>query len=126
MDGKHRQSEYAYLSEKKLNPNNYIKWNNNSGGFDGIAKINIFNYEPLQVELERPVWRLGLELVLEEEDEEEDEDEADDKLPSSRYSYTVSKEVTELKEKILESEISQAFSHFTFRRTQRNELVTGV
>jgi hypothetical protein len=124
-DDKEGQREYAYLSEKRLNPDNYIKWNNNFGGVDGVAKVNIADYEPVQVELARPVLNKGLELVLEEDDEEEDEDEGDNDLPVSQ-DICASIEVIELEKRILESDIPQAFSHFTYRHTQRDELVCDL
>jgi hypothetical protein len=121
---KNGQKEYAYLSEKRLDPNNYTKWNNNNGGVDGIAKINRYNYEPIP---EASSLGRGLGLLLEEDEEEGDDDsDSDEDLSSTPLTRSALKEIRELEKTVLEGDIPQAFSHFTFRISNRSELVCDL
>lgn len=89
---------FGVLVEKQLDVSKYKKWNDNKGGVDG------------QVSLAKITEGLG---AIEEQDDEEDEDE---------------EEVVDTKAPIVinDADIPQAFSHFTYRYTNRKKLVCDL
>ena len=56
----------AYLAEKRLNPQRYRKWNDNAGGIDGIARVNL---------AEAPLRAPALEAFAEGDEEDESDDD---------------------------------------------------
>jgi hypothetical protein len=131
-------NEGAYLSETQLKPDLYVKWNNNAGAIDGIRKENKLNYEPM-VMIEKKIE------VIQEDEEDEDEDEESDVeyndeveelgnkiktgLDFNRPTFASSEKIkveNELKKRILENDIPQAFTHFTYVFTKRDEMVCDL
>lgn len=90
------------LVEKQLDPMKYRKWNDNQGFVDGQAAV--------------PVGALvagGALGALIEEDEETDSDEEEAPQPGDE-------------DEICIDDIPQAFSHFTYRYTQKKVLVCDL
>ena len=139
----------VYLAEKRLDPTNYIKWNNNAGRLDGIHRENRRIYEDIAIaiavavesysESPRACVHAPLQAIaegngIEEEEEEEEEEEGDiekeSKAPPEKgqlaCSTTDCDPISELEARILEDDIPQAFSHFTYAFTKRQELVCDL
>jgi hypothetical protein len=112
--------EKAYLQEKKLNPINYKKWNNNTGKVDGIQIINKFETEASL----KPVTNLDLRNdKIEEGDENESEsDDDNDNIVNSQKTT----EAIDLENSILPCDIPQAFTHFTFSHTKGKTMVCDI
>ncbi|RYG98796.1 hypothetical protein EON65_51000 [archaeon] len=115
--------EYAFLAEPRLDPSCYMKWNNNAGGVDGIEKINLRAVRKLAAileeerveEQERKGESKFAAIGEGDEDEKDGNDDREDELvgptkflvPSpSRLRFR-----HHLEDRILESDIPQAFSH---------------
>ena len=105
--------EYAYLVEKQLDHLQYTKWNNNTGGVRGQTK--------------------GL-LCIEEESEEtitenipdgDSEDEEENDIDCHRNLDTTFKSV-DTSTDILDTEVPQAFTHFTHKWTKRSKMVCDL
>ena len=115
-------NELAYLAEARLDPSRYVKWNNNNGGVDGIVREHMHLHETLQACLLPK--KLG--AIEEGNDSEEDEDENDDDAALPGTVLGCSPEVAALLERVLEQDVPQAFSHFTYIYTQRDMLVCDL
>ena len=128
-------TEFVCLAEKRLNPECYVKWNNNAGDVDGIGRNNDRQYEDLELEAVQRKRLADLggieEGDEEEEDEEDDDDEHDvDKIggvaASELIAITPKAEVMELEKRVLEGDIPQAFTHFSYKWTKREEMVCDI
>ena len=95
----------GFLVEKQLDPTKYKKWNDNQGFVDGQAAVPVGALEPLSAG--------GALGALIEEDEEADSDEEEAPQPGDD-------------DEICIDDIPQAFSHFTYRYTQRKVLVCDL
>lgn len=107
-------SRSNYLAEKRLNPDNYTKWNDNAGGLDGIARRNIAPVEG------------GLVTFAEGDEEEEEEDEVQEAEEEVRGVFEKTPRQIELEGRILTKDIPQAFSHWTFFYSKRTFLVCDL
>lgn len=95
----------GFLVEKQLDPTKYKKWNDNQGFVDGQAAVPAGALEALGAG--------GALGALIEEDEEADSDEEEAPQPGDD-------------DEICIDDIPQAFSHFTYRYTQRKVLVCDL
>eukprot|EP01039_Chlorochromonas_danica_P004645 gene4645-5087_t len=100
--------EKAFLCESRLDPNIYMKWNDNAGAVDGIGRENL---RAVEVFWER-------ERKLEEGDEEEDRGED---IQGKDLGPIASEFVRQLEGEVLEADVPQAFLH-TDRHTKRTML----
>ena len=146
-DSSNGQEIFAYLSEKRLDPNNYKKWNNNNGGVDGQVKHNLVNYDETMNPIVQSNQLNDFQTIkehnlncLDEEDEDEgvdDENEDDDtqvhgdakiveKDGNANAPFKASDYILALEAKILECDIPQAFTHFTHKISKRNEMVCDI
>jgi hypothetical protein len=98
-----RMGEVGVLVEKQLDPRAYKKWNDNAGFVDGQAKAEML---------------LGAKTEL-DGIEDSDEEETDDSEKSEE-------DATRGDPEISVADIPQAFSHFTYRYTQRRVLVCDL
>eukprot|EP00415_Alexandrium_ostenfeldii_P000914 UN0914 len=105
----HKGKRIGLLVEKMLDPKGYKKWNNNAGYVDGM---------PLHLQAMDGADLGGLQAVAEAFSEEGlDSEDEESKLCASKGFYEIS---------IQESDVPQAFSHFTYRKTQRRMLVCDL
>jgi hypothetical protein len=122
------QIQKAFLAEAQLNPQNYRKWNDNSGGIDGEKKV-LFDdtvHPPRTMHIDFEPRSVG--AIDEEEDkyyDDDDDDDDDDELDSN-IQFIASKVVQDLQKKVLECDVPQAFSHFSHRFTKREVLVCDL
>jgi len=115
----------VYLAEKRLNPERYKKWNDNTGRIDGIMRANL-TYAPEPIPKRITEFAAGGLSTFQEEGEDEDyedEDETGELLPRT---YLKSEEDARLEERILDVDILQAFSHWTYVYTKRSVLVCDL
>ena len=110
-----------YLVEKQIDPKQYTKWNDNTGGVRGQMKEDM----PVDDELDLVTKQFKKLDIIQEEDEEEDDDEDRDEdgtAPQSLSENQTSKE----KIAIIDCEVPQAFSHFTNKWTKRFKIVVDL
>ena len=128
-------AEFACLAEKQLHPECYVKWNNNAGAVDGIGRNNDHQYEDLKVkavQTKRVADLGGIEEGDEEEDDDDEEHDVDNPPAGTTTSAAVitpvipKAEVMELEKRVLEGDIPQAFTHFSYKRTNRKEMVCDI
>eukprot|EP01035_Chromulina_nebulosa_P026959 gene26959-35373_t len=118
----------SYLAEKQLDPNKYLKYNNNAGGVDGNAQQNAKAFEiphlpHLPVDLKAtPAKKLGVINEDEEDDEEDSDGEADAPLPA----LLASAQTMALQSKVFDGDIPQAFTHWTYSYTKREMMVCDL
>jgi Alpha-kinase family len=120
------QIQKAFLAEAQLNPQNYRKWNDNSGGIDGEKKV-LFDdtvHPPRTMHIDFEPRSVG--AIDEEEDKYYDDDDDDDDELDSNIQFIASKVVQDLQKKVLECDVPQAFSHFSHRFTKREVLVCDL
>eukprot|EP00111_Clytia_hemisphaerica_P010941 TCONS_00032060-protein len=112
--------EYNYLAERELDNTRYIKWNNNAGGVHGMTKQK----------------RVVSQIIEEEEEEEEsgpvttkfeEVDSADEEdhyggLEKIEFLSNVSVKNVD----ILDEEVPQAFTHFTYMWSKREKMVCDL
>jgi hypothetical protein len=122
--------QYAYLSEHRLNPDNYWKWNNNTGGIDGIARVNFADFERVHRGEDEVIHKKGMEVIAEGDEDEDDSDEEDieekEEGKSELQGAVQHGSQSLLESRILETDVPQAFSHFTYRFTKRSKLVCDL
>jgi len=115
-----RDAPSAYLAEKRLNPALYRKWNDNAGGIDGIARVNLAQ-APLRV---APL------AAFAEGDEEEESDVDDDAAAEDEEGPDDSTKkparVLMLEAKILDRDVVQAFTHWTYFYSKRKFMVCDL
>jgi hypothetical protein len=138
-----------FLVEPRLHPSLYRKWNSNNGDVDGHRKIN----EPRKVQdllitemyeediafRKTAIVHGGLKKLqaVNEEDEEDEEVDTDDDFTNQIESneeesilkgptFLPSTKVRELQSRILEDDIPQAFSHYTYAYSKRELLVCDL
>ena len=127
-------AEFACLAEKRLNPECYVKWNNNAGAVDGIGRNNDRQYEDLKVDVVQSKRVVDLGGIEEGDEEEEDDDDDDDDGEGHEDEVgktgvvviTPKTEVMELEKRVLEGDIPQAFTHFSYKWTKRDEMVCDI
>ena len=115
----------SYLAEKQLDPNKYLKYNNNAGGVDGNAQQNAkaFEIPHPQVDLKAaPAKKLRVINEEEEEDEEDSDGEADAPLTA----LLASDQNMALQSKVFDGDIPQAFTHWTYIYTHREMMVCDL
>ena len=116
------------LVEKMIDPTAYMKWNNNKGNVRGQDKEadeeRLAALADQEIELDSSVGTLARTLsALDEVDEEEEEDSSDeDDQDSGKRRVFPSALRTTFKHE----DIPQAFSHFTYRHSQRKALVCDL
>lgn len=124
----------CYLAEEQLDPKQYIKWNDNSGHIDGVAHINEVNYEAEESTNQTSFAPSGSRLdAVAEGDESEDESEdivdANQETVAGQFSVSLnlaSERILALQDRVLESDVPQAFTHWTHRNRQRTEMVCDL
>ena len=125
--GNHLSIEF--LAEKRLTPELYRKWNNNAGGVEGVVRENK-DFVPIP-----PTGAAGggrdlgaLQEGDEDEDDEEDEDESDEEeeKDGGTTGIVISSRVEELQKRVLDTDVPQAFSHWTNTITKRKKLVCDL
>jgi len=118
------------LVEKMLDTERFpwTKWNDNDGIVNGIRRKHAsldLDYELKELQNEKAVQDLG--AILEEgdsdtdddeEEEEEEEEEEDDRTSSARFDNADSS--------VNASDYLQAFTHFTYRYTNRKVMVCDL
>ena len=124
-----------YLVEKQLDNNLYKKWNDNQGGVHGQLRKPTA-YPEVEVKEEKDPLKLLRDLNLkpiisETIVEENSEDELSDDEPTHsthHLSFQATTSVAPLKSElaILNEEVPQAFSHFTYMWTKREKIVCDL
>ena len=104
--------QQEYLCEKCLDCDAYKKWNNNTGAVDGIAKVN-------RIVTMYMADDAGNTAIIEGDEDEEESDDGSD-YATAPLSYNPAED------RILEGDIPQAFSHYTYRFSQRQHLVCDL
>lgn len=116
------------LIEKRLNPNHYTKWNSNNGYVAGPQKLSdILNRQLIEPAL--IPQHEHLEVIEECSDSSEDETAATgEKLQicEEMDSSSACKPSEDQVFCILPTDVPQAFSHHTYRYTQRTQLVCDL
>ena len=102
------KQEFGVLVEKMLNPRRYQKWNNNAGFVHG------------QLEAAQP----ALDQIEEEDEDEQMNDDDDDDAMADGPS--MANDGVENSIVIMPKDVPQAFSHFTYLRTNRKMLVCDL
>ena len=123
-------TSYSFLAEKQLDPHKYLKYNNNAGGVDGNAQQNAINVvipPPLPAIL-KPASGKKLTLGVINEDEEDEESDSDDDgdADGQLSEFVANGKTMELQSKVLDGDIPQAFTHWTYNYTKRNEMVCDL
>lgn len=130
--------ECAYLVERRPNPKNYRKWNNNEGGVDGqpTAPAALTNLKDKILPPSPTIIKKGHLDIIEEEDEEDDEEDDDEDFEGDMdnieddedFQAKVHKTeaILRLEGQILPDDIPQAFSHFSHVYTKRDQLVCDL
>ena len=117
--------EIEFLVEKRLNPSNYIKYNDNAGGLDGIGIINKKPAEIIEI-IQRNDINKQLEVLNECEEEDESDIGSTDQVDNQDDNHNNGKSHHPLEDSILDIDIPQAFSHWTFTYTKRESLVCDL
>ena len=130
--------EFYYLVEKQLDNNQYKKWNDNKGGVHGQLRKPGFHRDAIQEEDEdemekeeatalKMLKNLNLKTIVSETIiEENSEDEFSDEEVSNHVSQTTKAGRYKDKLVILNEEVPQAFSHFTYMWTKREKIVCDL
>ena len=122
-------TSYSFLAEKQLDPHKYLKYNNNAGGVDGNAQQNAINVviPPLPAIL-KPVSgkKLTLGVINEDEEDEESDSDNDGDADGPLSEFVANGKTMELQSKVLDGDIPQAFTHWTYKHTQRDEMVCDL
>ena len=132
------EGEMGVLVEKMLT-GKYMKWNGNNGFVDGqdkdLARDQLAALEEqmqqMEVSTEHNTVLLGAIVESDEEDEEdeeaeEEEEEDGDDDKRSKTTAAAAASVGHQPTVIHESDIPQAFSHFTHRYTKRKKMVRDL
>lgn len=109
--------ELVLLAEQRLPVEDYKKYNDNAGRVIGTqARI----FQP-------PQENHKLEIMTEEEEEdEEDEEEEVDQVDDYLHFQELSHRIAELETKVVDIDVPQTFSHFSYVKTSRNRLVCDL
>lgn len=121
--------EFAFLSESRLDPNQYLKWNNNTGGVDGVMRKNAVNFEPLALALGGHGRKQATPMAMVTEGNEDEDDETElhmGPLDGSNSLVVAAPHVKVLEQCVLETDVPQAFSHFSYRYTNREKLICDL
>ena len=122
--------QIEYLVEKQLDNNQYKKWNDNQGGVHGqLRKPGLYleEVEPLKMLRDLNLKSIISETIVEENSEDELSD--DEPTHSTHHlSSQATTSVAPLKSElvILNEEVPQAFSHFTYMWTKREKIVCDL
>lgn len=96
----------ALLCEKRLDPTRFKKWNDNKGGVFNVNKTMAPN---------GPLATIG------EDDEDDEDDEQEGAAPLSKSRLTAAQMT-----RIIDEDVPQAFSHWTYDYTKSHSLVCDV
>ena len=126
-EGDESEFEINFLVEKQLDHNEYHKWNDNKGGVDG--QKHILAEEAKEVTVTPLKTLKGLKPIISEtiveEDSENEDDFSDDKslqpISSNTSNLSSNKELV-----IMNEEVPQAFSHFTYMWSKREKIVCDL
>ncbi len=125
----HEEDGYRmFLVEKRLDPSKYTKWNSNNGFVAGSQQlIDVFIRADRFKETGPTIARQNLVPVVEEDSEEDESVEEEQFEPPTKISRTVKfSSQHEFPFNILLDHVPQAFSHYTYRYTQRSQLVCDL
>ena len=127
-------TEETFLAEQKLDATRYKKWNDNAGGVDGVRIERNDPYELAIIEEHNNTPRTAaslpvpsvaaLDAVQEEEEEEDEDDENDEDLNVTTAQPNVVPNKRECQ--IMESDVPQAFTHFSYVFSKRNLMVCDL
>ena len=128
--------EFGYLVEKQLDDTQYKKWNDNRGGVHGQRENPVKRTMEFEVDAKKLFNELKpiIQDTIIEEDEEEGNSEDDD---SSDEEVEISRKLTSLRVSapirrtnkllpILNEDVPQAFTHFTYSWTKREKMVCDL
>ena len=124
--------EFYYLVEKQLDNSQYKKWNDNRGGVHGQVRKPAFREEEDEVEREqlkalKMLKDLNLKTKVSETIiEENSEDEFSDEETSHPMPQTNNVGRPKNKLVIVNEEVPQAFSHFTYMWSKREKIVCDL
>jgi len=107
--------------EKQLDNNQYIKWNDNTGGFLGQHVKPVMYHEAEPVVTQRMLKDLKpiIAQTIMEEDSENEEEEGEEPV-------SVPDVTRNIEHDILDTEVPQAFTHYTYVWTKREKMVCDL
>ncbi|XP_066933120.1 uncharacterized protein [Clytia hemisphaerica] len=113
--------EYNYLAEKELDHTHYTKWNNNAGGVHGMKQKRVVSQIIEEEEEEEEEESGPVTTKFEEVDSADEEDHYGGLKESKVPSYLGVKEFD-----IVDEEVPQAFTHFTYMWSKREKMVCDL
>eukprot|EP00111_Clytia_hemisphaerica_P010935 TCONS_00032054-protein len=111
--------EYNYLAEKELDHTYYKKWNNNAGGVLGMKQKRVVSQIIEEEEEEEETG--SVTTKFEEVDSADEEDHYGGLKESKVPLYLRVKEFD-----IIDEEVPQAFTHFTYMWSEREKMVCDL
>eukprot|EP01035_Chromulina_nebulosa_P019632 gene19632-25543_t len=116
------QSDLSVLVEKRLKTKYYHKWNDNCGGVDGLDRDTFDKLFKDNV-YEIPKYADNLPVIIENENEEDsDHEDCGGDIEFLNQSAFLESSVNE----ILDSDIPQAFSHYSYTWSKRKLLICDL
>lgn len=112
------------LVEKRLDPSKYAKWNSNNGYVAGPQKlVDILNRQLLEPQA---APHHDLYVLMEKEEDSDCDDEMSEDSHTKLSEHRSEKLSNSNAWSITSDDIPQAFSHYTYRYTQRSQLVCDL
>ena len=127
-----KNQDFYYLVEKQLDNNQYKKWNDNRGGVRGQHRKFGFHQEKEDEEVARneeatALKNLNLKTIVSETIiEENSEDELSDEDTSHPMTQTTNVGCSKNKLVIMNEDVPQAFSHFTYTWSKQDKIVCDL